>query len=311
MYDYLPPRRRQTARGGAPEVHVAVNITPPVPGPHASTAQGLQASYITSDAPIVMQAFPTPDPANVVVVKTEPGDSPPLPPTSLPSPLPPHRPTRRSLLLLLDCIQEIRVPSTLELLTLMDAEDPAPDLKYVDIVGELIDHELYDILEINSLPIELLATFGFLGLDGAARLHRFAQDKFLRPLGLLETKEGDDDGTIEVFGVDGVGAGDAGEGVAIEEEAAPEVVSVEEISRAEGATRSVARLATESTNDSTDAPRRRMRVRRSRDDIQEWVEDVAQELSEIEEEDEAVDEEVDEVSSDVDDGWRDRASQEV
>jgi hypothetical protein len=50
------------------------------------------------------------------------------------------------------------------------------------MVGELIDHELYDILDINSLPIELLSSFRFLGLGGAARLHRFVQDKFLRPL---------------------------------------------------------------------------------------------------------------------------------
>lgn len=303
-YDYMPPRRRQTARGHAPEVHVAVNITPTAPGPQASVAQGLQASYIASDAPIVMQA-PTSGPA----VKTEPEDSPAIPPTSLP----PYRHTPRSLTVLLDCIQEIRVPSTLELLTLMDAEDPAPDLKYVDVHSDLMDHELFDILEINSLPVELLATFGCLGMDGAARLHRFAQEKFLRPLGLLEVREPDDDGSIEVLGVDGidgVAAGDAGVGVTVEEEAALEVQSVEEV-RAEVATRSVARPATESANDSGDAPSHPMRARRTQDDIVEWLDEVHQglsEIEEIEEEDEVDELDVDEVSSD---GWRDRASQEV
>ncbi|KAI0252453.1 hypothetical protein BJV78DRAFT_1153602 [Lactifluus subvellereus] len=98
-------------------------------------------------------------------------------------------PTCISLLhVLLECLEALRVPTVLELLALMDAEDPAPNLKYMDIQSELSDHNIKDMIELYSLPVELLATFGDLGMDGASRLHRYVEEKMLTPLDLLKTK---------------------------------------------------------------------------------------------------------------------------
>ena len=179
----------------------------------------------------------------------------------------------------------------------MDAEDPAPDLKYKDIHGELFDHGLDDIIKINSLPLELLATFGCLGLGGARSLQRYAQEKLLRPLGLLDIMGGSDS-SIEVLPADWVAVP---EGVAREEAAA---VNLEDVAG------SVARPASWGGEDSEDAPSRLQQLGRGRDDILEWLDDVTQRLSEIEEVDEE-EVEVDEVEEVSSEGWRDRASQEV
>lgn len=101
----------------------------------------------------------------------------------------------------------------------MDAERPAPDLRYVDIHSELYDHGLEDVVDIYSLPRELLATLGHLGMGGANELHQYAREKILLPLGLLrtslKTRSDVDSSIVEI----------AKEDVAIKEE----VISVEKI----------------------------------------------------------------------------------
>lgn len=82
----------------------------------------------------------------------------------------------------------------------MDVEDPAPDLTYADIRSELEDFGIRDVVDVYSLPEELLATLGFLGRDGARRLHRYARDRLIEPL--LAACRGDDDSVQEVA-VDG------------------------------------------------------------------------------------------------------------
>jgi hypothetical protein len=76
----------------------------------------------------------------------------------------------------------------MELLTLMDVEEPVVGLKYASIHSELYDHGIKDIIDIHTLPVELLATLGSLGLDRANCLHRYAREKLLKPLGLLEAR---------------------------------------------------------------------------------------------------------------------------
>ena len=88
------------------------------------------------------------------------------------------------------------MPTTLEVLTLMDAEKPAPNLKYVDVRTELSNHGVKDAVDLHSLHLGLLATFGDLGMDGAVRLHRYMQEKMIAPLGLLETGGGDDNSSV-------------------------------------------------------------------------------------------------------------------
>jgi len=80
------------------------------------------------------------------------------------------------------------LPSTQEVLTHIDHEHPTSDLRYMDVHSDLQDHGIEDAVQLFSLPEELLAMFGSLGREGASRLHQFARDDFLHPLGLLETR---------------------------------------------------------------------------------------------------------------------------
>ena len=142
-----------------PDVHIAVNITP-APG-----GAMMQGSYAVSDIPIVQ---PAPGPSAPAQVSDNlKGVSP--------------------LLLLLDCANQ-RVPSVHELLRLMDLEYPRTgDLRYVDALSELQDLGIEDAVDLYSLGVPHLATFGSLGTDGARHLYKFTEEKFLAPLGLMKT----------------------------------------------------------------------------------------------------------------------------
>ena len=79
------------------------------------------------------------------------------------------------------------------LLQLMDLDDLAPDLKYVDIEEDLVEMGLVGIVEVDEMPLELLATIGCLGKDGASRLQKYAREQLL-PLtknggGVMDKKE--------------------------------------------------------------------------------------------------------------------------
>ena len=223
----------------------------------------------------------------------------------------------------------------MELLSLMDADHPDTDLLYTDIHSELADHGIRDVIELNSLPVELLATFGSLGLDRAEQLHIYAREKLLKPLGLLETRQGDDDGSIEVLGVDGAGQGDddgsieilgaeegaveagAVEGVAAEaatvegvtvEGAAVEGIAVE--GGTERAGSAVSRVASTSgeSNETIKVNSRIQRTRRyrkGRKDILRWLDGVNQGESEIEDVEEVDELEGEGDDDDIDEGWCD------
>ena len=62
------------------------------------------------------------------------------------------------------------------LLQLMDLDDLAPDLKYVDIEKDLVEMGLVGIVEVDEMPTELLATIGCLGKDGASQLQRYVRE---------------------------------------------------------------------------------------------------------------------------------------
>jgi hypothetical protein len=89
---------------------------------------------------------------------------------------------------LLDCVQVNRVPSIHELLTMMDIEDPAEDLKYIDTHSEMQDLQVNDVLDVYGLHECFLATFGELGPGGTHRLRQFACNKLLVPLELVEAE---------------------------------------------------------------------------------------------------------------------------
>lgn len=173
------------------------------------------------------------------------------------------RPTRASLVnVLLGCVENTRVPTVQELLTLMDANDPAPDLKYIDIRSELSDHGIKDAIDVNSTRVGLLATFGYLGMDGATRLQRYAWERMLRPLGLLQTRGSDTDSlVVEV----------TKEGVAVKKAVKKEVAG------------SVSREATSSESDDNSGNVPIRTTKKSREAILQWLEGVSQGLSDIEE----------------------------
>ena len=77
------------------------------------------------------------------------------------------------------------MPTILEVLTLLDFESPVANLRHIDAVSEFHDLGIEDVVDLYSLPEELLTTFGSLGREGARHVHRYVRDKLLNPLGLL------------------------------------------------------------------------------------------------------------------------------
>jgi hypothetical protein len=69
----------------------------------------------------------------------------------------------------------------------MDAYSPVEDLRYSDVSSEFYHHGIEDALDIASLPVELLATLGYLGRSGATDLHQYIRENVLKPFGLLDT----------------------------------------------------------------------------------------------------------------------------
>ena len=170
----------------------------------------------------------------------------------------------------------------------MDAECPAPDLRYADIQSELYDHGIEDVVDVYSLPRELLAPLGCLGMGGASELHQYAREKMLLPLGLLKTRSDVDSSIVEI----------AKEDVAIKEE----VISVEKIPVGEDV--SVKEEELKEVGQAADNGGNLPKIKRKmcREAILQWQREVSM-VSSFESE-----EEVDELASGVD---GDGASQEV
>ncbi|KAH9038062.1 hypothetical protein EDB85DRAFT_1888122 [Lactarius pseudohatsudake] len=169
-----PPAKRPRGGKAAPEVHIAVNITP-TQGVGAS-----QSTYVVSGAQV--QLGPGSDPsratqASGVTVHTE---APAPTPMENGSPSPPAYDSRQ---LLSDCRTQGRVPLVYEVLSLMDAEEPVPNLTYLDSHTDLYN---FGAIQLFALDESLLSGFG-LGTENARRIHRFIQEKFFKPLGLMDT----------------------------------------------------------------------------------------------------------------------------
>ena len=79
------------------------------------------------------------------------------------------------------------VPLVLNLLTLMDQDQPASDRNYVNALSKFYDFGVEDIVDIFNILCSLLASLGDLGRDNVHQLHEYVQDKLLLPLGLLKT----------------------------------------------------------------------------------------------------------------------------
>jgi hypothetical protein len=102
--------------------------------------------------------------------------------------LTPRTPRISRVCILLDCNQEARVPSVLELLLLVDFENLDIGRKQIDVFCGLVNYGLEDAVDIYSQPAEILAELGGLGEEEACRLHAYCRDAILDPLGLTETR---------------------------------------------------------------------------------------------------------------------------
>jgi hypothetical protein len=109
---------------------------------------------------------------------------------AIPLTVPVHsgRPLARNVtrvLILHDCATKRRFPTVEELLQLMDTYRPAVGMKYLDKLDAFQDMDLNNIVDVYSLPVELLATIGDTGRTAAQRLHVYCKDKLLDPLRFL------------------------------------------------------------------------------------------------------------------------------
>ena len=219
-----PPTKKPRNGNVNPEVHIALNFAAtPSTGPSASAGPSqinVPALTLGESLPVkggdnlvhTVNIVPTSGTGPVCPVVGQSSMQPSLAPTpgkTLPvgdisTPVhatpqnapdlkstPPTQPeTSRAsrLRIILDCRDALTVPSVLDLLTLMDQDNPTPDRNYIDALSELYDFGVEDVLDVFSLPCGLLASLGDLGRERAHQLHEYARDKLLLPLGLLETE---------------------------------------------------------------------------------------------------------------------------
>ncbi|KAI9436696.1 hypothetical protein H4582DRAFT_2058613 [Lactarius indigo] len=125
-------------------------------------------------------------------VPTQPNDStlPVSGPIAVPTPGPiapvPMQVVHPSLLLvLLDALGTLTVPSVVDVLLLMDTYYPIGP-RHAGLREELEEMGIQDVVDLYSLPVELLATFGWLRQSSARRLQDFCRDRILYPLGFVE-----------------------------------------------------------------------------------------------------------------------------
>ena len=65
--------------------------------------------------------------------------------------------------------------------------------RYTDLHEELVDLGIEDAVDLFELPVEILASFGWLRQSSASRLQRFCRDKLLIPLGFVKEDSSSDD----------------------------------------------------------------------------------------------------------------------
>jgi hypothetical protein len=88
-------------------------------------------------------------------------------------------------IILHECAVKKRFPTVEELLQLMDANRPAVGMRYLDKLDAFQDMDLNNIVDVYSLPVELLATIGDTGRTAAHHIHVYCKDKLLDPLRYL------------------------------------------------------------------------------------------------------------------------------
>ncbi|KAF8272588.1 hypothetical protein EI94DRAFT_1697289 [Lactarius quietus] len=99
-----------------------------------------------------------------------------------------RRSCKRLVNILTVCVVTGRLPTTKEVLTLIDSEFPSTEEPFVDSCGDLVVFDIHDALDIYQQETLFLATFGTLRRGGAAQLHQYTHDNILLPLDMLESK---------------------------------------------------------------------------------------------------------------------------
>ena len=176
-YDHPPTKKPKMSQV---QVHITVNIVP-------SEGNGMAASYVVSSIRLLSSPPILSQSQHVGSNVSHTSCSAPASPTLPGLPNAPSCPSR--LLLILDCKHTSRLPSILEVLTLLDFESPVANLRHIDAIGEFLDFGIADVVDLYSLLEELLGTFGSLGREGAHHVHQYVHDKVLDPLGLLQTRD--------------------------------------------------------------------------------------------------------------------------
>ena len=184
--DYPPAKKSRTAQA-APEFHIAVNLAPTA----GVGVPALQGTCVVSNSQVLQpgsSSAPGPSRVEEVADVEELGKA-----SDTPDPRPLGRrvyiPQARKMILqrLLDCANTDRVPSTLDILTWMDTENPDMCGFYRSSHSEFQAFEVEDAFDVMENEICYLALFGGLRQDCAVRVRQYTRDNILVPLGLWET----------------------------------------------------------------------------------------------------------------------------
>jgi hypothetical protein len=164
------------------EVHVYINNIPP-------RLRGGYPMVQTTRNTTPNLSLSAPGPSHPVHISNQPSHAVPLT-----VPVCSGHPLARNItrvLILHDCATKRRFPTVEELLQLMDTCRPAVGMKYLDKLDAFQDMDLSDIVDVYSLPVELLATIGDTGRTAAKRLHEYCKDELLDPLRFLLSDSSD------------------------------------------------------------------------------------------------------------------------
>ena len=194
-----PPTKKCRTMNRTPDEHVPVDV---MPTPEAGCSIG-NTTYVVLDPsppPTPGPSQPAPDllphisgPSCSAHWHLQTRDDLEPPHTIPPSAPGPFKPTSRThLMVLLDCLASLELPTTMELLSLMDQYEHG-EKRYIDLHEELVDLGIKNAVQLYELPVELLASFGWLRQSSASRLQTFCRDKLLVPLGFEEEDSSSND----------------------------------------------------------------------------------------------------------------------
>ncbi|KAI9430342.1 hypothetical protein H4582DRAFT_2063956 [Lactarius indigo] len=137
-------------QGGSPTVQVMDMVSGPLsPSPNLSVPAQPNSNTLPAAVPIV----PAPKP---IVPAPEPIV--PTPESIVPIPMEVVHPSL--LIVLLDTLGTLTMPSLMDVLLLMDTHHPISP-RHVGLHEELAEMGIEDVVDLYSLPVELLATFGW------------------------------------------------------------------------------------------------------------------------------------------------------